>query len=149
MACLAGYTNFTADLQHGDIPHREVQIRHVQELAEMARALDGSLVRVFTGYGSPHAAPQAQWKLTVDALRECARRAADAGVTIGVQNHHDIACGFESLYDLIQEVDQPNCRPMFDAWAPALHGADLAQEASTLDTPTLTNTHANYRSLTP
>ena len=57
MACIAGYTNFTADLEHGDIPHREVQIRHVQELAEMARALDGSLVRVFTGYESPHAAP--------------------------------------------------------------------------------------------
>ena len=25
------------------------------------------------------------------------RRAGDCGVTIGVQNHHDIACGFESL----------------------------------------------------
>src|ERR1039457_7126693 len=24
--CLAGYTNFTADLEHGDIPHREMQI---------------------------------------------------------------------------------------------------------------------------
>jgi sugar phosphate isomerase/epimerase len=27
--CIAGYTNFTADLEHGDIPHREIQIRHV------------------------------------------------------------------------------------------------------------------------
>jgi sugar phosphate isomerase/epimerase len=59
MACIAGYTNFMADLEHGDIPQREVQIRQVQELAEMARALGGSLVRVFTGYESPHAAPQA------------------------------------------------------------------------------------------
>src|SRR3984893_6293862 len=91
LACIAGYTNFTADLEHGDIPHREIQIRHVQELAEMAQALDSNLVRVFTGYESSHAAPQAQWKMTVDALRECARRAADSGVTIGVQNHHDIA----------------------------------------------------------
>src|SRR3974390_1268547 len=31
MTCIAGYTNFTADLEHGDIPYREVQIRHVQE----------------------------------------------------------------------------------------------------------------------
>jgi len=145
MACIAGYTNFTADLEHGDIPHREMQVRHVQELAEMARALDGSLVRVFTGYESPHAAPQVQWKLTVEALRECARRAADAGVTIGVQNHHDIACGFETLYDLIQEVDQPNCRLMFDAWAPALQGADLAAAAAKLAPLTVHTTIANYQ----
>jgi len=145
MACIAGYTNFMADLEHGDIPHREMQVRHVQELAEMARALDGSLVRVFTGYESPHAAPQVQWKLTVEALRECARRAADAGVTIGVQNHHDIACGFETLYDLIQEVDQPNCRLMFDAWAPALQGADLAAAAAKLAPLTVHTTIANYQ----
>ena len=31
--CIAGYTNFTADLEHGDIPNREFQIRHVVELS--------------------------------------------------------------------------------------------------------------------
>src|SRR5581483_3226805 len=39
MHCVAGYTNFTGDLEHADIPHREFQIRHVAELAEMARDL--------------------------------------------------------------------------------------------------------------
>ena len=78
-------------------------------------------------------------------MRECARRAADSGVTIGVQNHHDIACGFESLYDLVQEVDQPNCRAMFDAWAPALHGADLAAAAAKLAPLTVHTTIANYQ----
>jgi sugar phosphate isomerase/epimerase len=145
MTCIAGYTNFTADLEHSDIPHREMQIRHVQDLAEMARALNGGLVRVFTGYDSPHAAPQAQWKITVDALRECSRRAADCGVTIGVQNHHDIACGYESLYDLIQEVDHPNCRAMFDAWAPALHGVDITSAAKRLAPITVHTTIANYQ----
>src|SRR5437660_7258285 len=29
--CIAGYTNFTADLEHPDIPHREMQIRHVAD----------------------------------------------------------------------------------------------------------------------
>src|SRR5438034_6155994 len=61
--CIAGYTNFTADLEHGDIPHREIQIRHVSDLAEMAHDLGGSLVRVFTGYENPAATPYAQWKL--------------------------------------------------------------------------------------
>jgi sugar phosphate isomerase/epimerase len=58
--CIAGYTNFTADLEHGDIPHREIQIRHVSDLAEMAHNLGGTLVRVFTGYESLSATPHAQ-----------------------------------------------------------------------------------------
>ena len=145
MVCVAGYTNFTADLEHGDIPHREIQIRHVADLAEMARDLGGELVRVFTGYESAAATPHAQWKLTVDALRECARRAAPFGVTVGVQNHHDIACGVDSLYDLILEVDEPNCRAMFDAWAPALQGADLAAAATKMAKLTVHTTIANYQ----
>lgn len=143
--CIAGYTNFTADLEHGDIPHREFQIRHVVELAEIARDLGGSLVRVFTGYENSAATPHAQWKIVVDALRECARRAADFGVTIGVQNHHDLAVGFESLDDLLAEVNEPNCRAMFDAWSPALHGADLVEAARRLAPRTVHTTIANYQ----
>src|SRR5437879_3415119 len=99
--CIAGYTNFTADLEHADIPHREMQVRHVIELAEMARDLGGNLVRVFTGYEHPAANWAAQWNRVKECLKECARRSAEFGVTIGVQNHHDIAAGFESLHDLI------------------------------------------------
>jgi sugar phosphate isomerase/epimerase len=145
MRCIAGYTNFTADLEHGDIPHREMQIRHVADLAEIARDLGGALVRVFTGYESAAATPHAQWKLTVEALRECSRRAAPFGVTVGVQNHHDIACGFESLHDLIREVDEPNCRAMFDAWAPALQGVDLLAAATKMAAITVHTTVANYQ----
>src|SRR5580658_6090882 len=125
VASIAGYTNFTADLEHRDVPNREFQIRHVVELAEMARDLGCSLVRVFTGYEQASATLDAQSKLVVEALRECAERTAALGVTIGVQNHHDIACDFESQYELIQEVNAHNCRAMFDAWAPALQGVDL------------------------
>ncbi len=143
-ACIAGYTNFTADLQHGDIPHREFQIRHVVELSEMALDLDCPLVRVFTGYEEPSPGASAQLKLVVEALRECARRAAELGVTIGVQNHHDLACGYESQFDLIQEIGEPNCRAMFDAWAPALHGADIVAAAALMAKITAFTTAANY-----
>jgi sugar phosphate isomerase/epimerase len=145
VVCVAGYTNFTADLEHGDIPHREMQIAHVTDLCRIAHRLGSRLVRVFTGYESAVASPHAQWKWIVDALRECACRAADRGVTIGVQNHHDIACGYESLHDLIQEVDHPNCRAMFDAWAPALQGADLVPAAVKLAKWTVHTTVANYQ----
>jgi len=143
--CIAGYTNFTADLEHGDIPHREIQIRHVSDLAAMAHDLGSTLVRVFTGYESQSTTPHAQWKMIVEALRECSRRAAQFGVTIGVQNHHDLACGFESLNDLILDVDEGNCRAMFDAWAPALHGADLTAAAARLAPRTVHTTVANYQ----
>jgi sugar phosphate isomerase/epimerase len=145
VACLAGYTNFTGDLDHSDIPNREFQIGYVTGLAEMANDLGCNLVRIFTGYESSAAQLNVQLKLVADSLRECARRAAEFGVTVGVQNHHDLACGFESLYDLIQEVDEPNCRAMFDAWAPALHGVDLPAAASHMGKITVFTTMADYQ----
>src|SRR5690348_12031817 len=48
--CLAGYTNFTADAEHPEIPHREMQIHCVGELCRLAVALGGRVVRIFTGY---------------------------------------------------------------------------------------------------
>ena len=80
----------------------------------------------------------------VDALRECAERAAAFGVTIGVQNHHDIACDFESMYQLIREIDSPHCRATFDAWAPALQGVDLRAAARKMAEITVYTTVANY-----
>ena len=143
--CIAGYNNFTADIEHGDIPQREYQIRHITELAEIARDLGGNLVRVFTGYENPASPHVTQWNIVVQSLRECAQRAAEYGITIGVQNHHDIAAGAESLYDLIQEVGEPNCRAMFDAWAPALHGEDIVAAARKMAGITVHTTIANYQ----
>ena len=142
---IAGYNNFTADLEHGDIPNREIQVQHVTELARLARDLGGDLVRIFTGYEHPAANYTAQWNLVVSALKECAGRAAEFGVTIGVQNHHDIAAGWESQYDLIQAVNEPNCKALFDAWAPALHGADLIAAARKMGAITAHITIANYQ----
>ncbi len=142
---VAGYNNFTADLEHGDIPHREIQVHYVVELARLTADLGGNLLRIFTGYEHSAAAYRPQWDLVIGALRECARRAADLEVTIGVQNHHDIGVGYESLYDLIREVNEPNCRALFDAWAPALHGTDLEAAARKLAPLTAHTTIANYQ----
>ena len=143
--CIAGYTNFTAGLEHGDIPHREIQTQHVTELARMAQALGGNMVRIFTGYENPAATYHAQWNLLVETIRECARRASDYGVIVGVQNHHDLAAGYETMYDLICAVNEPNCRAMFDAWAPYLHAADLPAAARKLAPLTVHTTIADYQ----
>ena len=142
--CLAGYTNFTADLEHSEIPHLELQIQHIIALAELARDIGCPLVRIFTGYEHPAVSFSQQWKMVVDAIRECCRGAAYFGVTIGVQNHHDIAVGFESHADLIANVGEPNCKALFDAWAPALHGVDIVAAARRLGPMTAHTTIANY-----
>src|SRR6266404_4114067 len=125
VACLAGYTDFCTAAERPDIPAREQQILYVRELCQQARDLDCNLVRVFTGFDTAAASFDQQWGWCVASLRECARMAAPLGVTIGVQNHHDLAGHFESFFDLLEEIAEPNCKAMFDAWAPALHGDDL------------------------
>jgi sugar phosphate isomerase/epimerase len=142
---LAGYCNLTADLEHPDIPQREMQVHYISELARLARDLGGSIVRVFTGYENPTVDLTRQTRLIIDALRESSRRAADFGVTIGVQNHHDISVGYESLHDLLMAVNEPNCRALFDAWAPALHGEDLGAAARHLAPLTVHTTIADYQ----
>jgi sugar phosphate isomerase/epimerase len=144
LACMAGYTDFCAGTDHPDIPHREMQIMYVTELARMAHDLGGALVRVFTGYERPGVSYDQQWDGCVQSLRECARRAADWCVTIGVQNHHDIAAHYESMYDLLKEIDHPNCKAMFDAWSPALHGTDLVAAVNKMAPYIVHTTVADY-----
>src|SRR5579872_7241324 len=35
--CVAAYNNFTADWEHGDVPHREIQVHYLSELARLTR----------------------------------------------------------------------------------------------------------------
>ncbi len=142
---IAGYNNFSADAEHGDVPHREIQIQHVTSLAAMAAALDCKLVRVFTAYEHPAVGYAALMQNTVEALRECAHRAAALGVTIGAQNHHDLASHYESMGDLIAAVNEVNCRAMFDAWTPALQGDDIVAASRKLAPVTCHTTVADYQ----
>jgi sugar phosphate isomerase/epimerase len=126
VVCLAGYTDFGLGADRPDIPTREMQVVYVRELARLARALGCSLVRIFTAYDDPRTPPDQQWSNCVHLLRECSHQAARFDVTLGVQNHHDTAVHHDSLFELLTEVGEPNCKAMFDAWAPALQGEDLA-----------------------
>jgi sugar phosphate isomerase/epimerase len=144
LAVLAGYTDFTMAADRPDIPAREMQILYVRELCRLAGDLGCPLVRVFTGFDAGAASYEQQWGWCVSSLRECARLAAPLGVTIGVQNHHDTAAHYETLFDLLEEIGQPNCRAMFDAWAPALHGTDLAAAVRKLGPYIVHTTVADY-----
>ena len=135
LAALAGYTDFTANADRTDIPFLEMQVIYVRECSRLARDLGGSTVRIFTGYEVAGLSPGQSWNRCVKAVRECARFAADFGVTLAVQNHHDIGVHYQALGEFIDEVGEPNVKAGFDAWAPVLQGLsgdDLRQAVTTL-----------------
>lgn len=143
IATVAAYTDFTGPASAGT-PFLEMQIANVRSLCETARHLDAKIVRVFSGYCYDKGSFFKEWGLCVDALRECASIAEDQGVVLGLQNHHDIGVGVEAYEELLNEVNHPNCKAMFDPWAPALHGDDLGACAKRLAPRMVQTTLADY-----
>src|SRR5262249_9112167 len=75
---------------------------------------------------------------------EMCDRAAPYGVTIAIQNHHDLAVHTAALLDLLHDIDRPNCKLGFDAWSPALRGEDLYAAAKLAAPHTAVTTNADY-----
>jgi sugar phosphate isomerase/epimerase len=147
LAALAAYTDFTAGLDRPDIPLLEMQTLYVRECARLTHDLGGSMVRIFTGYERPELSPAQLWSRCTKAVRECARISAEFGVTLAVQNHHDIAVHPDALYDFLTEVDEPNARAGYDAWAPTLQGLSgdvLADSVRRLGRMTVQTIVADY-----
>ena len=140
---VAAYTDFSPP-RAAEVPAIEMQVAYVAALARLAAALDASIVRVFTAYEHDAAKPQAAWDTVVSSLRVCADRAATHGVTLAVQNHHDVAVHTDALLDLLAEIDRPNVKLAFDAWSPALRGEDLYQAARRAAPFTAITTNADY-----
>lgn len=142
-AVLAAYTDFSG-AGAAEVPLLEMQIAYVESLARIAAALGGRIVRVFTAYESDTVAPGTVWGRVVSSLRECCDRAAAHGVTVAVQNHHDLAVSSDALLELLGDVDRPNCKLGFDAWSPALRGENLRETARKLAPHTAITTNADY-----
>ena len=142
---LAGYCDLTAGLDRRDIPHKEIQLAYLTELCRLAHDLGIQVVRIFTGYESPHASFPEQWNLVVSTLAEAAQRAAEFNVTLGLQNHHDIGVGCEAMHDILHAIQSPHLKALYDAWAPALQGVDLETAASRLGAHTVHTTIADYQ----
>src|SRR5262245_33110654 len=126
---LAAYTNLAPGA--AEVPDAEMQIAYVESLARIAAELGAKFIRVFTAYESDQRDPQALLRRVDGALQEMCDRAARHGVTIAVQNHHDLALDTAALLELLADVGRPNCKLGFDAWSPALLGEDLNAAAKT------------------
>ncbi len=140
---VAGYTDF-AGTGAAEVPYLEMQIAYVESLAALASQLGASVVRVFSAYEVDGEAPYAIWTRAVTGLREASERAAAHGVTLALQNHHDIGVHSDVLMELLNDIDRPNCKLGFDAWSPALRGEDLYQAALKMAPYTAITTNADY-----
>lgn len=142
---VAAYTNLAQTSGVGsEVPTIEFQIAYVESLAKIAGQIGAKIVRIFTGYEIAGQDPQHQWTRSVSAIREMCDRAAAHGVTIAIQNHHDIALHTEALLELLSDIDRPNCKLGFDAWSPALRDEALYHMARLAAPLTIITTNADY-----
>ena len=145
IATLAGYTDFTAGRNAAEVPFVEMQILYVRQLARLAKALGAKIVRVFSGYFTDLNDHHSDWQKCVVALREAAVVAAESGVILGLQNHHDIGVSYEGFAELLDDVNHSNLKAMFDPWSIALHGGvDLYEAAKRMAPRMVQTTLADY-----
>lgn len=123
---LAGYSDFTAGLDKPGIPHTEIQAAYIGQVAELASDLGTKMVRIFTGYERPGVPYDKQYALVLEGIKLAAKEAQKYGVTLVVQNHHDIAIHHDAMYWLLNEINLPNVKAGWDAWSPTLE--DLSKK---------------------
>ena len=143
VAAVAGYTDFS-DPPASEVPFVEMQIAYIEQLAKIANELQAPVVRLFTAYDRAGQNLSNLWNKQIVVLREASERAQPWGITLAVQNHHDLAVHTDALIDMITEVDRSNCRLGFDAWSPALRGEDLYEAARKAAPLTVITTNADY-----
>lgn len=122
LVCIAGYCDFLAGVDKAGIPNVEIQAFYVGELARLARDLGTNMVRIYTGYERPDIPWDKQYAIVVEGLQLAGKIAAQYGVTLAVQNHHDIGLHPDAMKWLLDEVNLPNVKAAFDCWSPALSG---------------------------
>ena len=140
---IAAYTDFGGSIP-AEVPYLEMQLAFLESLCRIGRELGASVLRVFTAYEVPGQSPQATWKSVVTSLREACDRAAAFGITVAIQNHHDIAVDSDAMLELLADIDRPNCKVGFDAWSPALRGEDVFIAARKMAPHTAITTNADY-----
>jgi sugar phosphate isomerase/epimerase len=131
--------------------HRESQLLYLRELIRMTADLGAPVVRVFAAWpgvtmtdeGASYAIARRLWRdahqpFTAeqtwdwcrDALREAARWAGDAGVTLALQNHPPVTNTPADMLRMIREIDSPHLKACLDAPLAAQQGVTSMQEAA-------------------
>ena len=108
------------------------------------------MVRIFTGYERPDIPYDRQYAFVVEGLGMAGKLAAKYGVTLAVQNHHDIALHHDAMKWLLDEVNLPNVKAAFDCWSPTLEGLspeEIKEAIHTMKPYIVHTTTADYEEL--
>jgi sugar phosphate isomerase/epimerase len=128
---VAGNNDFSSPV----CEHRESQLVYMRELIRMASDFGAPTVRVFLAWPGVTRQPQIgtytvarniwehthslttgaeDWSRCREALAECARCAADYGVTLALQNHAPIVTSYKDVLRMIQQVNAPQLKACLD-----------------------------------
>lgn len=150
LVCLAGYNDFSAGVDKSGIPNVEIQAIYIGELARLAHDLGTSMVRIFTSYERPDLSYDKQYGMLVEGLQMAGKIAARYGVTLIIQNHHDMAVHHDVMKWLLDEVNLPNVKAAFDCWSPTIEGLssdELKKAVYTMKPYLVHTTTADYEKL--
>jgi sugar phosphate isomerase/epimerase len=139
-----------AGVDKAGIPMTEIQAIYVGELARLARDLGTNMVRIYTGYERPDLSYDKQYAMVVEGLQMAGKIAAKYGVTLIIQNHHDIALHHDAMKWLLDEVNLPNVKAAFDCWSPTLEGLskeEMKKAIYTMKPYLVHTTTADYKEL--
>lgn len=130
---VAGNNDFSSPIPE----HRESQVCYVRHLIQVASDLGAQKVRVFFAwpgvvkhpqvaeyetaksiwfYTHQHVKDEETWAWCREGLTTVARYAADAGVTLALQNHAPVYKDTPDVLRMVKEVNSPALKVSFDPW---------------------------------
>ncbi|HUI44039.1 MAG TPA: sugar phosphate isomerase/epimerase family protein [Terriglobia bacterium] len=130
---LAGNNDFSSPITE----QRDAQLNYMRDLIGLAPELGAKTVRVFlawpgvtekqglASYDLSHPLwdtvhqgypPEETWDWCRNGMIECARYAADAGVTLALQNHKPVIKNHLDVLRMVKEVNSPQLKVSLDAW---------------------------------
>lgn len=116
--------------------HRECQIAYVKELIRMTSDLGAKTLRMFLAWPGVTLHPQVAkydiakdiwnfahekfsaeetWAWCRDAMAECVKYAADAGVILALQNHKPVIDDYPDVLRMVKEINSPWLKVSLDA----------------------------------
>jgi len=130
---LAGNNDFSSPITE----QRDAQLVYMRDLIQLAPELGAKTVRVFLAWRGVTQkeglasyslseplwetihqgySPEEIWDWCRDGMVQCAKYAADAGVTLALQNHHPVIKDHHDVLRMVKEVNSPHLKVCLDAW---------------------------------
>jgi sugar phosphate isomerase/epimerase len=130
---LAGNNDFSSPITE----HRDAQLTYMRDLIQLAPDLGAKTVRVFLAWRgvtqkqglasyslaeplweSIHQgySPDEIWGWCRAGMIQCTKYAADAGVTLALQNHVPVIHDHHDVLRMVKEVNSPHLKVSLDAW---------------------------------